>query len=122
MNIVNITDIEDLIISKYKIDQLLIEKEEQEGRSQLNDFMNKYATLDYVYLIEGKQIPFKYVKVYDDEYLFVSNADEESINIIKTKLKLLKYDLNNLVELSRLELAHKIELNHIIVHGDKYFM
>lgn len=122
MNIVDITDIESLIIAKHEIDTLRIEENEIEERTNLNDFVNSYAAPQYVYIIDKKQISFNYVKVYDKEYLFVSDTNEEYINIIMTKLKLLKYDMNNLVEISRLDVAKRIDIDHIIIHDNRYFM
>ena len=85
MTIVNINDIEDLIIAKYEIDTILNEQGKLEGRSNLQEFINEFATPQYIYLINNLQIPFNYFKFENKDYLFVTNSDESEINIIKSK-------------------------------------
>lgn len=122
MTIVNINDIEDLIISKYEIDTILNEQGKLEGRSNLQEFINKFANPQYIYLIDDLQIPFNYFKIENKDYLFVTNSDESEINIIKAKLKVLKYDLNNLVLLSKNKLSKMIDINNVIIYDQKYYM
>lgn len=122
MTIVNINDIEDLIIAKYEIDTILNEQGKLEGRSNLQEFINKFANLQYIYLIDNLQIPFNYFKIENKDYLFVTNSDESEINIIKAKLKVLKYDLNNLVLLSKNKLSKMIDINNVIIYDQKYYM
>ncbi len=122
MTIVNINDIEDLIIAKYEIDTILNEQGKLEGRSNLQEFINEFATPQYIYLINNLQIPFNYFKFENKDYLFVTNSDESEINIIKSKLKVLKYDLNNLVLLSKNKLSKMIDVNNVIIYDQKYYM
>ena len=122
MTIVNINDIEDLIIAKYEIDTILNEQGKLEGRSNLQEFINEFATPQYIYLINNLQIPFNYFKFENKDYLFVTNSDESEINIIKAKLKVLKYDLNNLVLLSKNKLSKMIDINNVIIYDQKYYM
>lgn len=122
MTIVNINDIEDLIIAKYEIDTILNEQGKLEGRSNLQEFINKFANLQYIYLIDNLRIPFNYFKIENKDYLFVTNSDESEINIIKAKLKVLKYDLNNLVLLSKNKLSKMIDINNVIIYDQKYYM
>ena len=122
MTIVNINDIEDLIIAKYDIDTILNEQGKLEGRSNLQEFINKFATPQYIYLINNLQIPFSYFKFENKDYLFVTNSDESEINIIKSKLKVLKYNLNNIVLLSKNDLSKMIDMNNVIIYDQKYYM
>ena len=122
MTIVNINDIEDLIIAKYEIDTILNEQGKLEGRSNLQEFINEFATPQYIYLINNLQIPFNYFKFENKDYLFVTNSDESEINIIKSKLKVLKYNLNNLVLLSKNKLSKMIDINNVIIYDQKYYM
>lgn len=122
MTIVNINDIEDLIITKYEIDTILNEQGKLEGRSNLQEFINEFATPQYIYLINNLQIPFNYFKFENKDYLFVTNSDESEINIIKSKLKVLKYNLNNLVLLSKNDLSKMIDMNNVIIYDQKYYM
>lgn len=122
MTIVNINDIEDLIIAKYEIDTILNEQGKLEGRSNLQEFINEFATPQYIYLINNLQIPFNYFKFENKDYLFVTNSDESEINIIKSKLKVLKYNLNNLILLSKNDLSKMIDMNNVIIYDQKYYM
>ena len=122
MTIVNINDIEDLIIAKYEIDTILNEQGKREGRSNLQEFINEFATPQYIYLINNLQIPFNYFKFENKDYLFVTNSDESEINILKSKLKVLKYNLNNLVLLSKNDLSKMIDMNNVIIYNQKYYM
>ena len=122
MTIVNINDIEDLIIAKYEIDTILNEQGKREGRSNLQEFINEFATPQYIYLINNLQIPFNYFKFENKDYLFVTNSDESEINILKSKLKVLKYTLNNLVLLSKNDLSKMIDMNNVIIYNQKYYM
>ena len=122
MTIVNINDIEDLIIAKYEIDTILNEQGKLEGRSNLQEFINEFATPQYIYLINNLQIPFNYFKFENKDYLFVTNSDESEINIIKSKLKVLKYNLNNLVLLSKNDLSKMIDMNNVIIYDQNYYM
>ena len=122
MTIVNINDIEDLIIAKYEIDTILNEQGKLEGRSNIQEFINEFATPQYIYLINNLQIPFNYFKFENKDYLFVTNSDESEINIIKSKLKVLKYNLNNLVLLSKNDLSKMIDMNNVIIYDQKYYM
>ena len=122
MTIVNINDIEDLIIAKYEIDTILNEQGKLEGRSNLQEFINKFANPQYIYLIDDLQIPFNYFKIENKDYLFVTNSDESEINIIKAKLKVLKYNLNNLILLSKNKLSKMIDINNVIIYDQKYYM
>ena len=122
MTIVNINDIEDLIIAKHEIDTVLNEQGKLEGRSNLQEFINEFATPQYIYLIDNLQIPFNYIKLENKDYLFVTNSDESEINIIKAKLKVLKYNLNNLVLLSKNELLKMINMDNVIIYDQKYYM
>ena len=122
MTIVNINDIEDLIIAKYEIDTILNEQGKLEGRSNLQEFINEFATPQYIYLINNLQIPFSYFKFENKDYLFVTDSDESEINIIKSKLKVLKYNLNNLVLLSKNDLSKMIDMNNVIIYDQKYYM
>ena len=121
MTIVNINDIEDLIIAKYEIDTILNEQGKLEGRSNLQEFINEFATPQYIYLINNLQIPFNYFKFENKDYLFVTNSDESEINIIKSKLKVLKYNLNNLVLLSKNDLSKMIDMNNVIIYDQEYY-
>lgn len=122
MTIVNINDIEDLILAKHEIDLIMNDLGELEGRSNLNEFIKEYASPSYIYLFDDMQIPFNYVSKENKDFLFVTNDNEDEINIIKTKLKLIKYNLDNLVQIPQSELAVKINMDNVIVHNNKYFM
>jgi hypothetical protein len=122
MKIVNINDIEELILAKHEIDLNLIENKEIENKMELTEFINKYATPTYIYIFNEIQIPFKLVKICSENYLFVLDKNEDNINILINKLKLLKYNMDNLVEISTSEMMRLNSMNNIIIHNSKYYM
>ncbi len=120
IKIVNINDIEDLILAKHEIDLLRIDHKEISERSVLQDFVTTYALTNYIYLINDKQIPFNYVSIYDNDYLFVTEYIEEN-KLLINKLKQLRYDLNNLTKLTQMELINIETLNNIIIYNGQYY-
>ena len=58
MKIIDITDIEDIVLAKYEIDQ---NDPNCDGRSNFNDFLTKYCNLTDVLLINDKLLSFKYI-------------------------------------------------------------
>ena len=121
MKVVNINDIEDLILAKHEIDVLRIEHEELTERSILQEFINSYASPKYIYMINDNQIPFNYIKVYDNDYLFVTEYNKENIEIIINKIKRLKYDMNNLIKLTTSDLINLIDVNNVIIYNGQYY-
>ena len=113
-------DIEDLILAKHEIDLLRIDHKEISERSVLQDFVTTYALTNYIYLINDKQIPFNYVSIYDNDYLFVTEYIEEN-KLLINKLKQLRYDLNNLTKLTQMELINIETLNNIIIYNGQYY-
>lgn len=120
MKIVNINDIEDLILAKHEIDLIKIEHKEISERSDLNEFINTYASPKYIYLLNDKQFPFNYIKIYDSDYLFVTNYDNENTYILN-KIKSLKYNMENLTLLKTNELINITSLNNIIIYNNSYY-
>lgn len=120
MKIVNINDIEDLILAKHEIDLLRIEHEEITERSILQEFINDYAAPKYIYMINDKQLPFNYIKIYNNDYLFVSDYIDENELIVK-KIKHIKYDMNNLTKLKTSDLLQMTEPNNVIIYNGQYY-
>jgi len=121
MKVVNINDIEDLILAKHEIDILRIEHKEITERSILQEFINSYASPKYIYMINDMQIPFNYIKVYDNDYLFVTDYNKENVEIVTNKIKRLKYDMNNLVKLTNIDLINLLEANNVIIYNGQYY-
>ena len=123
MKIVNINDIEDLILAKHEIDLILIEDGVIEKRTELNEFITKYATPKYVYVVNGVNIPFVLTKIKDNYYLFVTNYNNDEIELLTSKIKLIKYDMNNLVELKFQDMLKMTDVdndNFVIINGKYY--
>ena len=123
MKIVNINDIEDLILAKHEIDLILIEDGVIEKRTELNEFITKYATPKYVYVVNGVNIPFMLTKIKDNYYLFVTNYNNNEIELLTSKIKLIKYDMNNLVELKFQDMLKMTDVdndNFVIINGKYY--
>jgi hypothetical protein len=120
MKVVNINDIEDLILAKHEIDVLRMNNNEISERSLLQDFINSYATPKYIYLINDKQLAFNYIKIYDNDYLFVTDYCDEN-ELIISKIKHLKFDMNNLTKLSNYDLMNMTEPNNVIIYNSHYY-
>ena len=123
MKIININDIEDLILTKHEIDLILMKDNIIDERTTINDFLNKYAMPDNVYVVNGINIPFKLFNLHDEHYLFVTNYNKEEIEILENKIKLLKYDMNNLVELKFNDMLQMqdIDNENFIIINNKYY-
>lgn len=125
MKIVNITDIEELITTKIEIDNLLITHKDREEKMKLEDYMKEYCTLDkYSYMFNDYVYPFQYKKVYNNEYLFVTDINNEVIEKISKFLKRINYNINNTSPISMKEVASIFEdpsKTEIIIHDGKYY-
>jgi len=121
LRIININDIEELILAKYSIDKYLIENNIIESKTELNDFISNYAMTDYVYMINDKLIPFKLLS-YDVNYLFITSDNKDDLKLLLEKLKLMKFDINNKVELTMEDILKDINLyNSLIIYNKKYY-
>lgn len=114
MKIININDIEDIILAKYEIDN---NNPKCEGRSDLNEFINTYCTLNDTLVIDNKLISFNYVSLFNNKYLFINDKNE--LDVIQKFLTSIKYDYNNLKEFSINELFTKN--NYYFIHNSKYY-
>lgn len=114
MKIVNITDIEDIVLAKAEIDK---NDPDCNGRSNLNEFMSKYCTLTDVLVIDNKLLSFKFVELFNNRYLFISdnNYVSEIIDLLKTA----NYNFNNLTEIKMTEFINDLE--KYIIHENKYY-
>lgn len=123
MKIVNINDIEDLILAKHEIDLMLMEDKIIDKRTELNDFITKYAIPNNIYVVNGVNIPFKLFTIHDNKYLFVTNYNKDELDVLKNKIKLLKYDMNNLVELTMIDMFNMTDPmnDNFIIINNKYY-
>lgn len=123
MEIVNINDIEELVIAKYKIEEKLIEDGKLEQKMSINDFLVNYAQVNYVYKFKNLMIPFGYNKINNIDYLFVITKNEDELNILTNKLKLLRYNLSNMVKVDYNELMinEHIDEEDFIIFNNNYY-
>lgn len=123
IKIVNINDIEEVILSKHEIDLKLIEDKQIQIKMTLQEYFDKYATPLNVYIIKGNQIPFSIHTLYGTTYIYVCDNDKTKMSLLLNKLKLIRYDINNLVELSFNDLLNMggLDENDIIVINNKYY-
>ena len=120
--IININDIEELVLCKFEIENKLLEKGIIESKMQIDEFILKYALTDYVYMVDDKFIPFNIYTLDDTKYVFITEENETDKNILLNKLKSMKYDLNNKVEINISELLTNEELTKsLIIHDKKYY-
>jgi hypothetical protein len=123
MKIVNINDIEDLILAKHEIDLMLIEDGIIDKRTEINYFLETYAMPNKVYIYNDKTIPFTLYEIHNNKYLFVTNYNQNELDILQAKIKQIKYNLNNLIEIKFNDLIDKNnpEDNNFIVINNKYY-
>ena len=123
MKIVNINDIEDLILTKHEIDLMLIEDKVIKERTTINGFLETYAMPTNIYMYNGISIPFKLYILHDKKYLFVTNYNKQENEVLENKLKQIKYDMNNLVQLTNDEIQKMEDYsneNFIIINNHYY--
>lgn len=123
MKIININDIEDLILAKHEIDLMLIEDNVIEKRTELNEFLEKYAMPTDIYIYNGLSISFKLYILHDKKYLFVTNYNKEELNILENKLKSIKYDINNLINIKYSDTINMLDLENqnFLIINNKYY-
>lgn len=123
MEIININDIEDLIITKYKIETKLIEDNVIESKMSIPDFISKYTNMNYIYKVKNLMIPFGFNRIYDVDYLFVVSNDENELDLLINKLKLLRYNLNNMSKVDYLSLMKNEHLDEedFIIYNNNYY-
>ena len=123
MKIVNINDIEDLILAKHEIDLMLIEDGIIDKRTEINYFLETYAMPNKVYIYNDKTIPFTLYEIHNNKYLFVTNYNQNELDILQAKIEQIKYNLNNLIEIKFNDLIDKNnpEDNNFIVINNKYY-
>ena len=123
MEIININDIEELIICKYKIETELLEQGKIDKKQTLDEFLKTYAYLDVMYKIKNLTIPFAFKKINNIDYLFVINNDKVQLDLILNKLKLIRYDFNNLTKISNEEILKSENIDEIeyLIYKNSYY-
>jgi len=123
MEIVNINNIEQLVICKYKIETELLEKGKIDKKQTLDEFLTSYAFLDMIYKVKKMSIPFTFKKINDVDYLFVISENPVELDILKNKLKLIRYNFDNLVKVSNEELmkTENIDEEEFIIYNNAYY-
>ena len=123
MKVVNINDIEDLILAKHEIDLMLIEDKIIEERTTINGFLEKYAMPINIYMFNGHSIPFQLFEIHNNKYLFVTSYNKEELLVLENKIKQLKYNLNNLVQIKSDEINKIQDINeeNFIIKDNKYY-
>jgi len=114
MKIVDITDIEDIVLAKVEIDK---NNPDCEDRSNLNDFMSNYCTLTDVLVINNQLLAFKFIELFNHKYLFIENKN--NLEEIQKFLSSIKYDFNNLQEISMVDFMNNSE--KYLIHNNKYY-
>lgn len=114
MKITNISDIEDIVLAKYEIDT---NNPECEGRSDLNDFIKTYCSLNNTLIIDNELISFNYIELFNNQYLFVN--DNKQVQTITNFLKKINFNYNNLKEISMTDLI--LNNSAYFIHNNKYY-
>lgn len=116
--IVDINDIEDIVLAKYKLDTA---DPTVEGRSDLNEFMQKYCVLNDIAVINEELHPFKFINKFNMSFLFISSADDKDIVI--QLLEKYNYNLNTLKEVKFEQMLDQSYLkdNIMLIRNNKYY-
>ena len=116
--IVDIGNIEDIVLAKYKIDQA---DPEVDDRSDLTEFITNNCTLTDVIMLNGNIKPFNLLNKFGMTFLFVSNLND--VDDIKKMLNKCKYNLNTLKEISFENMMNPnyMKDNIVLIHDSKYY-
>ena len=114
MKIINISDIEDIVLAKYEIDT---NNPECDGRSNLNDFIKTYCSLNDTIIIDDELISFNYIELFNNQYLFIN--DNNHVNKILDFLKGINFNYDHLQEIPLTELI--LNNTGYIIHNNKYY-
>ena len=115
MEIINLNNIEQIVLCKYEIEQ-------QSGiKVSLTDFINQNIPND-VYFYSNVTFPFALKEYYGKQYLFIVSEDESVVKRLINKLKLCKYDTNNLTEVSNTDMINmEDDDKEFFIINNKYY-
>ena len=117
---VNINDIEDIIIAKIEIDK---NNSEIEGRSPLNEFINEYCKINWLFMYNDISIPFEIKTIFNNQYIFYSCENENTKKLFFEFLNKIKNNINNLNEISNTTILNNgLKDNTIyVIKNNKYY-
>lgn len=123
MDIVNITDIEDLVLSKVKIEKILKDNEKID-KLELSDYINKYCNLaNNTFLYYGVPYPFNYLNIYGESFLYITEKGAY-LEVLINKLNDIQFDLTKLKSISTLAISENYEAvtngEFFIINGKYY--
>ena len=74
-------------------------------------------------LIKNLTILFSFKKINNIDYLFVINNDKIQLDLILNKLKLIRYDFNNLTKISNEEILKSENIDEIecLIYKNSYY-
>lgn len=121
-------EVEDFVIAKNKIEKPLIDNEEIEKKMSIKEFI-EYANLSYSFIINDKQmnpIAFNIFNPNKDIFVIVysTTIEESKINIFKTALQNISYDISKLIHVDQLDIINgNFDLNtsnYFIIDNEFY--
>lgn len=117
---VNINDIEDIVIAKIEIDK---NNPEIEGRSPLNEFINEYCKINWLFMYNDISIPFEIKTIFNNQYIFYSCENENTKKLFFEFLNKIKNNINNLNEISNTTILNSgLKDNTIyVIKNNKYY-
>lgn len=123
MDIVNITDIEDLVLSKIKIEKLLKENKEIE-KLDLQNYINTYCNLSQnTFLYYGTPYPFNYLNIYGESFLYITEKGDYLDKLID-KLNNVNFDISKLKPISTLAISEnydEVAKGQFFIINGKYY-
>ena len=105
MKIINLSDIEDIVLAKYSIEEKLLKEHKIKEKQPLNSFIIDITSKNhYILKIKDKLIPFGFYPLDNEIYIFVPEKNEENEKEIQSFLQSRNYNLDNLVQLNTIEI------------------
>jgi len=120
MIIVNISDVEDLVLAKYKIEQSLLDSHTISEKYSLGDFITKFLKFgENVYLItEDIVYPFSIQVINQEMYIFITeNENSDNSKKFLNLFKECNFDFSSLDDVKIDELPNYKKENIFIING-----
>ena len=123
METIDITDIEDLVLSKHEIDLALINSGAQTERMGLEYYIANYCDLSKSSIVKGQEmLPFSLMCVAGKYYLYVSHKNNSLLGSLKNIIIGANYDLSSLEEVSLEEYSKEQNIDdEYIINNNKWY-
>ena len=99
MQFINLNDIEQIVLSKFKIEEYLLKEKKIEEKQHINDYITMITKDMWSLDVDNKTIISFYILCTEDEqYVYVITNDESELKLLTIMLGKIDYDLSKLKE------------------------